>query len=392
MTFVAVAAETERDVAEWAIRLGGSVTLQGSKQAVREVSSLPEQSFHVVAVDLVGCDFPPAQLVHLAGLPELRELLLPGPIFNPGAGSKLDANDELKPLANLHKLQKLHFSLHFLTNINVQDKGLALLKDLTSIQELRLAQTKVEGKSLPAFVNLEYLDLNYTPFGDAGMKNLEGLKQLKDLYLRDTFITDAGIKSLSGLTNLEVLDLAGTKLDDAGVAPLRNLTRLRKLNLLGAVLTDDGVDALANLKDLEELNLYRSQITNAGLKKLQGLKKLAALDVRYSRVSENGVEAFHAAIPGCKISFENSSPLQSSASTRNSRPAEKNDQSIADWIPPAWRSRRTGRRICQVGRARPDPGFRRPNRFSRRLETARNFGSVYHSNWRRSGSGAWKDH
>jgi hypothetical protein len=37
-------------------------------------------------------------LSKLSGLDELTELFLPGPIFNPGAGSTLDANAELKPV------------------------------------------------------------------------------------------------------------------------------------------------------------------------------------------------------------------------------------------------------------------------------------------------------
>ena len=96
--------------------------------------------------------------------------MLPGPIFNPGAGSQLDASDQLKALASLHKLEKLHFSLHFLTNVNVQDKGLAHLSGLTGLTHFRLTQTKVKGESLAPFTHLQKLDLNYSTFTDEGMQ------------------------------------------------------------------------------------------------------------------------------------------------------------------------------------------------------------------------------
>src|SRR2546427_11608328 len=95
--------------------------------------------------------------------------------------------------------RSLHFSLHFLTNINVQDKGLAHLAKLTNLRELRLAQTKVKGKTLAPFVQLRYLDVSYTPFDDEGLASLAGMTQLSKLYLRDTYVTDDGLKHLSGL-------------------------------------------------------------------------------------------------------------------------------------------------------------------------------------------------
>ena len=123
----------DRAVAEWIIRSGGNVRI-GSR-LVNTLADLPEGSFRVTGIDLVGTTIDPKELKRLSGLTEVTESLLPGPIFNPGAGSRLDANDELKPLASLTKLQKLHFSLHFLTNVNVQDKGLAELAGLTSLRD-----------------------------------------------------------------------------------------------------------------------------------------------------------------------------------------------------------------------------------------------------------------
>src|SRR5690606_32183963 len=100
------------------------------------------------AVDMIGTTIAPTEMQQLRGLTELTELFLPGPSFNPGAGSRLDANEEFAALAGLKKLKKLHLSLHFLTNINVQDKGLAHLAGLTGMEELRLSQSRVKGPGL----------------------------------------------------------------------------------------------------------------------------------------------------------------------------------------------------------------------------------------------------
>ena len=117
---------SDRAAAEWVIRSGGNVRIAGTGKLVQTLSDLPDGSFRLSSVDLVGTIIDPKELSRLSGLDELKELMLPGPIFNPGAGSQLDASDQLKALASLHKLEKLHFSLHFLTNVNVQDKGLAI--------------------------------------------------------------------------------------------------------------------------------------------------------------------------------------------------------------------------------------------------------------------------
>jgi N-acyl-D-aspartate/D-glutamate deacylase/Leucine-rich repeat (LRR) protein len=324
---------SERNAAEWVIRAGGNLQIGGRTGIIRSVADLPGGEFHISAVDLVGTRIDPKELWNLSGMTELRELLLPGPSFNPASGSRLDANDQLAALSNLHNLEKLWFSLHFLSSINVQDKGLAHLSNLDHLRELRLTQTKVNGPSLAAFKNLEALDLSDTPFDDDGAQYLDGISHLRRLSLRNTLITDAALNHIAGLKSLESLDLYGTKVTDAGVQALSSLSKLRDLNILGSPITDESAEAIAKLVSLEDLNLYRTQITNAGLAKLQALRKLASLDIRYTRVTSSGVEAFHAAVPTCGIEFEDLTAAASAdVSLRQSKPAGKSEQAVADWI------------------------------------------------------------
>ncbi len=374
----------DRAAAEWVIRSGGNLRIAGHPGIVRDAADLPPGDITVVAVDLMGTNIDPKDLKRLSDLSELRELLLPAPSFNPGAGSKLDANDELAALANLHNLEKLWLSLHFLTEIHVEDKGLAHLKDLTQLRELRLVQTRVRGPCLAPFVNLRALDLGETPFRDDGLQYLRGMTHLQRLSLRNTLVSDAGLKNLAGLKDLESLDLYGIKVTDAGLESLSGLTKLRALNLLGAALTDDSASVLARFSDLEDLNLYRTQISNAGLDKMKTLNHLAALDLRYTRVSSGGVEALHAALPKCQVEFEDQI-VRSAA-----------DISLGGARPQGTgrcRNRRLGQEARRQGDAsgKPDPrdrsfahaGFRRTARLTSCASIDREALPLHHPDWRR---------
>src|SRR5262245_54510957 len=325
---------SEREIAEWVIRKGGRVMLESERdqgKPIGDVARLPAGEIHIIGVDLVGTLIEPKDLEKISGLTGLKELYLPGPSWNPGAGSRLDANEELKFLAGLKNLEKLHFSLHFLTNVNVQDKGIAYLTGLTQLREFRCAQCRIAKLSLAPLAKLESLDLSLTPFNNEGMKGLAELKALRRLNLRDTLVTDDGLKYLSGLTQLQELDLSGVKITDAGLAWLRNLTAMRKLNLLGAVITDASVDALAGMPHLQELNLYRSRITNAGLAKLGSLKELISIDLRYSQVTGSGIDAFRGAAPNCKVNFVNARAARGKSAATD-RPAGTGAEAIAAWV------------------------------------------------------------
>src|SRR5579859_2106455 len=251
---IASAQTADRAAAEWVLRLGGTVTLEGQAQPLAGLSDLPPGDFYVQGINLVGTLVEPKEMIELQDLTHLRELFLPGPMWDPHAGSKLDANDELAYLSRLTHLEKLHVSLHFLSNINIQDKGVAHLAPLTALQELRLAQTKITGTTLAPFVHLRFLDASETPFTDDGIASLKGMTALSKLYLRNTLVTDKGLRILGDLKSLTELDLYGVSITDAGLAHLKGLTGLRKLNLLGSEVTDAGVESLAGMTQIEELN------------------------------------------------------------------------------------------------------------------------------------------
>src|SRR5713226_2834884 len=107
---VALCQTPDRAAVEWVLRLGGNVTLEGRPQAVADLAELPSGEFSIEGIDLVGTLADPNDLEKLKDLSRLRDLFLPGPMWNPRSGSKLDANDAFASLSHLPRLEKLHFS------------------------------------------------------------------------------------------------------------------------------------------------------------------------------------------------------------------------------------------------------------------------------------------
>src|SRR5262249_33082642 len=151
----------DRDIAEWVIRWEGLVTLAGHSQPIGDVRDLPPGEVQITGVDLTGVVMPPGELIKLAGLKHVRDLFLPGPVWNPGGGNE-NANDVFQTLASLQTIERLYVGWHFATNINIRDEGIQALRGLTEIRDLRCSQCRLTKVDLSAFVKLQSLDLNNT--------------------------------------------------------------------------------------------------------------------------------------------------------------------------------------------------------------------------------------
>src|SRR4051812_41073680 len=250
LLFTSLAFAADRDAAEWIIRKHGRVMLNGDRQPIASLTELPKGAFQLTGVDLTGTVLDPKELTHLEGLEHVRELFLPGSAFTPGSGSRLEGNTDMKAIAGMKELERLQFSLHFLSYFNVADAGLATFGGLTNLKEFRCAQCRVAKRGLDPFVNLESLDMSYSMITNDSMASIAGMKNLKRLYLRDTGVTDDGLQHIAGLTKLEELDLYGAKLTDRGMAYLKDLKEMRKLVLLGAPISDESIPVLAGMTHL----------------------------------------------------------------------------------------------------------------------------------------------
>src|SRR5262249_14334498 len=76
----ATAQPSEREIAEWVIRQGGRVILEGDRKPVGDVAQMPASEIRIIGIDLVGTLIEPKDLEKISGLSRLKELYLPGPI------------------------------------------------------------------------------------------------------------------------------------------------------------------------------------------------------------------------------------------------------------------------------------------------------------------------
>jgi hypothetical protein len=110
----------------------------------------------------------------VAGMPKLRELWVVVVGYGPGV-----TDDGVKSLRELKEMRKLR-----LWSNKVTDVGLKHIAGLTKLTELELIGTKITDASMPlvaTFADLERLDLTLTKVTPAGLRQLKGLKQLKEL-------------------------------------------------------------------------------------------------------------------------------------------------------------------------------------------------------------------
>ena len=180
-------------------------------------------------VDWVAVNAVPEDLERMTGLRGLRELRLPGPLWNRNADGGKDLSKLLKFLAPVSTVEKLTFSDHFLDRIRFRDTGLEEIASLTGLRELAMRQAEVKGPGLRHFVNLRSLDVTLCPLAD--LQGIAGMKGLQRLWAGDTFVSD--LAPLAGLTALEDLDLHGTGIRDENIAQLAGLQKLRRLDLQG---------------------------------------------------------------------------------------------------------------------------------------------------------------
>src|SRR5262245_32716081 len=157
----------DRQVAEWALLLGGSVQVEGKPERIRDVTRLPAGDFHLELIDLVGTNILPPDLKWLTGLTLLKVLNLPGPMWNPSSEATIDYSRDLKHIAKLPTLEELTFSYTYLESIKFVDSGIEEIAALgPTLRVLSLENTQVRRPALAPFTNLEALDLVYCPVHD----------------------------------------------------------------------------------------------------------------------------------------------------------------------------------------------------------------------------------
>ena len=127
--------------------LGRHGPVEGAASSPDQCVATTSGDFHIAAIELTGGVMHPIELLKLEGLTHLRELYLPGPIWNPGGGNENKAG-VFKALATLTNVERLAFGWHYNAQIEVGDKEIAALATWTNLKELRCSQCSLSKLSL----------------------------------------------------------------------------------------------------------------------------------------------------------------------------------------------------------------------------------------------------
>jgi hypothetical protein len=189
----------------------------------------------------------------------------------------------------------------------ISEAGLAELSGLKDLRELYLANSLVDDAALArigAMSSMKKLRIAKTGIGREGLDHLAALK-LEELDVSECInIDDAALEPIGKIVTLKKLNLWRDAIGDAGVAHLASLSKLEWLNVDNTQLTDDGLKAFAGFGKLSFLHLGSTAVTDAGMTELTKLKSLKELKVTRTSVTEAGVEPMRKALPGIDIQLK----------------------------------------------------------------------------------------
>lgn len=282
--------KTEREIAEWIIRIGGRVAV--NRISCKKLSEIPDGTVVIDAINLREKNLKDPELAPLAHLKKLEVLYLDS---NPISDTALQYFGGL-PLLNTLSLPKTR----------ITGDGLKYLAGLSKLVTLDMAGAAITNSGLKDIGQLQSLlslNISVNPeIGDAGLAHLATLTGLKKIFAhRNPNITDAGLKHLQGMQELELLSLGSTGITDVGLKQIAGHEKLNRLEIYNTQITDTGLEQLAKLKNLSLLALQATPITDTGLKHLHGLEQLEQLDLHETKVTPAGIAALQQALPNCQI-------------------------------------------------------------------------------------------
>jgi Leucine-rich repeat (LRR) protein len=251
----------------------------------------------------------------VAGMPKLRELWVVVVGYGPGV-----TDDGVKSLRDLKEMRKLR-----LWSNKVTDAGLKHIAGLTKLTELELVGTKITDASMPlvaTFADLESLDLTLTKVTPPGLRQVKGLKKLKELRpgagSKEEIVaafTDLGLQHLLPKdpdrapppppeTGIVLSDLAKLQANWSGVQVYRDSLSIDGSapgKLLPRFFGDQEMEAIAKVRGMKSFTLTRAPlVTEKGIARLKDCKELA--EVRLDgRPLTKAILTDLAALPALKV-------------------------------------------------------------------------------------------
>lgn len=128
---------SNREIAEWAISLGGSVIITSQNEPVTDASYLPYEPFGLEELDFSGTEVTKSDLEKLTEIVRLERLSLYGTNIS---------EDVIDLLYGIQSLQELELS-----NTALTDSSLEKLKKITSLKKLYVNDTLITKAGIAAF-------------------------------------------------------------------------------------------------------------------------------------------------------------------------------------------------------------------------------------------------
>jgi uncharacterized protein (TIGR02996 family) len=189
----------------------------------------------IESLDLFQTSITTKGLTHVSGMKNLKRLILD--------------ETHIRTLAPLKDMTSLvHLQASFLEdenfNCSLDDTGTEELETLSNLEYLSLWGNRVTDITLLRLASLRRLrvlyflpDLSAESITDKGMAVFRDLTNLEELHLEGAEVTNEGLRYLAGASRLVVLSLDCRRITDAGLVHLSELKNLESLQIGGTQVT-----------------------------------------------------------------------------------------------------------------------------------------------------------
>ncbi|MCI0705648.1 MAG: leucine-rich repeat protein, partial [Planctomycetia bacterium] len=329
-----VSADPDRKAAEFILKRGGRVLINGETRVIATVENLPREQFRLTGVDAQGLNLSDEEMVCFKGCVHLKDVYLRNTQIGDAGlthlmdslhledlelrltkvtAAKIDELKELWPRSRIlwdkgnigaravdpdRRAAAWVLALGGTVQLNTyKDPWLTRIVELPQ-QPVRLLQVDLINKQrlsdthLALFKDcdhLTHLDLRNTSVTDAGMVNFKANKKLWQLHLSNTKVTDAGLANFKGCPNMKYLALDSTQVGDEGIANFKDCSLMEQLGLSGTKVTAAGLAHFKDCKRLRQVRLGGTKVGDAGLAHLQNCPILDGLDLSETGVTDAGL-------------------------------------------------------------------------------------------------------
>src|SRR5260370_7976801 len=153
LTAQAQSPSPDRVVAEWMLRMGGSVVLEGQHRPISDLAELPTSDFYIRTLNFTGITqwafALEDELRHLSPLKHVKEVYINGRLWYDQPVSLVEATMGL--FAGSPELETLVLSRPVQTYIPFDDTVIKALQPLPRLKEFRTPQPPAAASALPTF-------------------------------------------------------------------------------------------------------------------------------------------------------------------------------------------------------------------------------------------------